>query len=71
MKSSAMFLSAVDGIFASFVGLLLSVAFKFITALPWDPVRVLLGLAAWIALMRKIDILYVVSAGVIISLLAF
>jgi len=69
MKSSNSFLSATDGIVASFVGLLLSVAIKFIMVVPWDPARILLGFASWIALMKKIDILYVVAAAVGISLL--
>ena len=60
-------MKAIDGIFASFVGLLLFVCIKFATTVPWDIVRILLGLAALTALLRKVDILYIVLAGAVIS----
>jgi chromate transporter len=67
LKNSVYFLRAIDGVFASFVGLLLYVCFKFATTVPWDIARILLGLAALAALIRKVDILYIVLAGAAIS----
>jgi chromate transporter len=67
LKNSVYFLRAIDGVFASFVGLLLFVCFKFATTVPWDMARGLLGLAALVALIRKVDILYIVLAGAVIS----
>ena len=67
LKNSVYFLRAIDGVFASFVGLLLFVCFKFATTVPWDIARILLGLAALAALIRKVDILYIVLAGAVIS----
>jgi len=67
LKSSVYFLRAIDGVFASFVGLLLYVCFKFATTVPWDIARILLGLAALAALIHKVDILYIVLAGAVIS----
>jgi chromate transporter len=67
LKTSAYFLRAIDGVFASFVGLLLYVCFKFATTVPWDIPRIVLGLAALAALIRKVDILYIVLAGAVIS----
>jgi chromate transporter len=67
LKNSAYFLRAIDGVFASFVGLLLFVCFKFATTVPWDVARILLGLAALAALIRKVDILYIVLAGAVVS----
>jgi len=67
LKNSVYFLRAIDGGFASFVGLLLYVCFKFATTVPWDIARILLGLAALAALIRKVDILYIVLAGAFIS----
>jgi len=67
LKNSVYFLRAIDGVFASFVGLLLYVCFKFATTVPWDIARILLGLAALAALIRKVDILYIVLAGAVIS----
>jgi chromate transporter len=68
LKNSVHFLRAIDGVFASFTGLLLYVCFKFATTVPWDVARIVLGLAALVALIRKVDILYIVLAGAVISL---
>jgi chromate transporter len=67
LKNSAYFMRAIDGIFASFVGLLLFVCIKFAMAVPWDVIRILLGLMALTALLRKVDILYIVPVGAVIS----
>ncbi|MCX5854527.1 MAG: chromate efflux transporter [Deltaproteobacteria bacterium] len=67
LKNSAYFMKAIDGIFASFVGLLLFVCIKFAITVPWDIIRILLGIVALAALLRKVDILYIVSIGAVIS----
>jgi len=71
LKSSKYFLGITKGIFASFVGLLFFTTLKFALDVPWDIIRVLLGLASLAALVTKIDIIYVVVVGAIISLLMF
>ena len=67
LKNSVYFMKALDGIFASFVGLLVFVCIKFATNVPWDFIRILLGLVALTALFRKVDILYIVLSGAVIS----
>jgi chromate transporter len=67
LKNSIYFMKAIDGIFASFVGLLLYVCIKFTMVIPWDIVRILMGFVALTALLRKVDILYIVSIGAVIS----
>ncbi|MEW6108040.1 MAG: chromate efflux transporter [Nitrospirota bacterium] len=71
LKASSFFLRAMKGILASFVGLLFFVAVKFALAVPWDVLRVLLACTAFAALMRKIDILYIVLITSIISVIIF
>jgi chromate transporter len=71
LKSSPLFLKATKGILASFVGLLVYVLIKFGLAVPWDVLRVLLGAVAIVALFKKIDLLYIVIAGGIVSLVLF
>ena len=71
LKSSAFFHRAIKGILASFVGLLLFVTLKFSSAVPWDIVRVLLGLGVLIALIKKVDLLYVVLATAALSVFIF
>jgi chromate transporter len=67
LKNSVYFMKALNGIFASFVGLLVFVCIKFAMNVPWDVIRILLGIAALIALLRKVDILYIVPIGAVIS----
>jgi chromate transporter len=67
LKNSIYFMKAIDGIFASFVGLLLYVCIKFTIVVPWDFIRILLCLAALTALLRKVNIMYIVPIGAAIS----
>jgi chromate transporter len=71
LKTSAYFLRATKGILATFVGLLFYATFKFGSVVPRDTARVVLILGALTALIRKIDILYVVLAGSVISIIIF
>jgi chromate transporter len=71
LKSSALFLRATQGILVSFVGLLLFVVIRFSIAVPWDLFRVVLVLAALIALVKKVDLICVVLSGAGLSLLLF
>ena len=64
-------MGTIKGILATFVGLLFYATITFASAVPWDVVRVLLALGALIALIRKIDILYVVLAGAVLSVIIF
>ena len=68
LKRSRMFSGAIKGILASFVGLLLFVTIKFALAVPWDLVRILLAMGSFLAILKKIDILYIVPVGAAISL---
>ncbi|HET6513750.1 MAG TPA: chromate efflux transporter [Thermodesulfovibrionales bacterium] len=67
LKSSLFYQRGTKGILASFVGLLLFVTLKFAVAVPWDPIRALMACAAFFALLRKVDILYVVLVAAVIS----
>ena len=69
LRRSAYFTRALSGILGSFVGLLLMVTFRFASAIPWNIPRTLLAAAAFIALLSKVEIIWVVLAGTIISLL--
>ncbi len=71
LKASVSFQRATGGILASFVGLLFSVMVKFTMAVHWDVFKALLVCAAFAALVKKVDILYVVLAGAIVSILVF
>jgi chromate transporter len=61
---------AFGGVLCSFVGLLLTVTFRFALNVHWGLVHILLSGAAFIALLLDIDILWVVLGGTLISIIA-
>jgi chromate transporter len=69
LRQSRFFASATAGALASFVGLLLYVTFKFAFAVPWDLIRIAIVVTTFAALLRRIDMLYIVPIGAAISLL--
>ncbi len=71
LKGSRYFPGATRGILASFVGLLFYMTIRFAWAVPWDAVKVLFGIAALVALAKKVNILHVVLAGSVLSILVF
>jgi chromate transporter len=69
LRSSPYFKKVITGILCSFVGLLLTVTIRFALDIPWDVPRFLLSGAAFVALILKADILWVVLIGTGISLI--
>jgi len=67
LSASPIFHKIILGILCSFVGLLLSVTIRFALQIQWDLVHFLLMAAALFALIRKVDLLWVVLAGTILS----
>jgi chromate transporter len=71
LRVSGFFHKAIEGILCSFVGLLLSVTVSFAMNVSWDLPRVLLAVAAFVALRLKVNILWIVLIGTTISVLVF
>lgn len=69
IRSSALYARASRGIVAGFVGLLAVVALRFARGIAWSPAWIAFGLAALVALFRKVDVLYIVLAAVLLSVL--
>ncbi len=69
--SRPLFKKALEGILASFVGLLAAVALKFAWAIQWSLLKAAISGAALAALMAGIDILWVVLGTGAVSLLLF
>ena len=68
LKSSLQFNRAVKAILCSFVGLLGQVAFHFAANMTLDPAHILMAAAAFI-LLFKMDILWVILGGALISVI--
>jgi chromate transporter len=69
LRSSPYFKKIIIGILCSFVGLLLTVTIRFALDIPWNIPRILLSGAAFAAFILKVDILWVVVVGTVISLI--
>jgi len=63
------FSKAVSGILSSFVGLLLAVTVLFALKVPWDFFRAFIAIAAFVALLLKVEVYWVVIAGIALSVL--
>jgi len=53
----------------SFVGLLLAVAIRFALTVHWKPLSILISACAFAALWKKVNILWVVLVGAVLSIL--
>jgi len=69
MRTSPYFNRVLTGILCSFVGLLLTVTVRFALNIPWDLPRLFITGGAFVALLMKVDILWVVFMGTAISLI--
>lgn len=70
IRSARHFDQVLTGILCSFVGLLSTVTVRFASNIPWEWPRFLITLAAFVALVRKVDILWVVVVGALVSMAA-
>lgn len=71
LTGSKFFNKAIGGVLCSFAGLFLSVAIQIGRQISWDTNHALLAAAAFLALRLKLDIIWVVLAGLVISIFAF
>lgn len=69
LRRAAFFNAATRGILCSFVGLLLTVTIRFAMNVTWDMPRIFVGVAAFGALLLKVEIIWIVLLGTVISML--
>jgi len=67
LRTSPSFNKIIGGVLCSFVGLLLTVTIGFALNVHWDLSHLLLVSGAFVALLLKVDILWVVVIGTVIS----
>ena len=70
LQRQAAFRGATAGALLSFVGLLASVAVRFAVETPWGVTTTAIALAAFVAFRRKVDVLWIILAGAIVSLMS-
>jgi chromate transporter len=71
LRASPIFQKVIGGVLCSFVGLLATVTIRFALNIQWDLAHGLLSGAALIALLLKVDILWVILIGTILSIMIF
>ena len=71
LRTSPYFNKVVGGVLCSFVGLLLTVTIRFALNVHWDLSHLLLASGALVVLILKVDILWIVVIGTIISVMMF
>jgi len=69
--AAPLFKRGVDGVLCSFVGLLCTVTIRLGLHVHWDWPHLLLAGAAFGALLKKVDLLWVVLAGAVVAMLLF
>lgn len=71
IRNSKIFVRAQKGLLSSFTGLLLFATINFISNVEWNLIKIVMTLLFFVALQRKISIVYVVICGVLLSLVIF
>ena len=69
LRTYPQFNKVINGILCSFVGLLVIVTYRFTIGIHWNLINILLVLAAFILLVRKVEVIWVVLGGVVVSML--
>jgi chromate transporter len=69
LKSYPQFNKVVNGILCSFVGLLAVVTYRFTIGIHWNYFNILITLVAFILLMRKVDVVWVVLGGILTAII--
>jgi chromate transporter len=69
LRTYPQFNKVINGLLCSFVGLLVIVTYRFTIGIHWNLVNILLALAAFILLVRKVEVIWIVLGGVMVSIL--
>lgn len=67
LRSSPWFIRSIRGVLCSFVGLLFSVIIRFALNIHWGWPQVVVAAGAFFALLLKVDLIWVILAGAVIS----
>jgi chromate transporter len=69
LRSYPQFNKVINGILCSFVGLLAVITYHFTLDIDWNWTNILFTLIAFVLLVKKVDVIWVILGGVLISLL--
>lgn len=69
LRQYPQFNKVINGILCSFVGLLAVITYRFGADIHWTAINIIFALAAFILLIKKVDILWIILAGIILAFL--
>jgi len=69
LRSYPQFHKVINGILCSFVGLLTVVTYRFTIDIQWNWVNILFTLIAFALLVRKVDVIWIILGGILLSLI--
>lgn len=67
LRTYPQFNKVINGILCSFVGLLVVITWRFGADIHWTPISAIFTLAAFVLLVRKVDVIWIILAGIILS----
>jgi chromate transporter len=68
LRSYPQFNKVINGILCSFVGLLTIITYRFTIGIHWNPINILFTFVAFILLVLKVDVIWVILGGVLLSI---
>jgi len=71
LKTYPQFNKVINGILCSFVGLLVVITYRFAIDIHWTPVSIIFTSVAFVLLIRRIDVMWVILGGIILSFIHF
>jgi len=69
LRTHPQFYKAINGVLCSFVGLLTIITYRFTLGIHWNVTNVIFTLIAFVLLVKKVDVIWVILGGVIVSML--
>jgi chromate transporter len=69
LSTFTQFNRVINGILCSFVGLLTVVTYRFTVGISWNLINILIVLAAFILLLRRVDVIWIIVGGVMITII--
>jgi chromate transporter len=69
LHSYDIFNKAINGILCSFIGLLASVTITFLLKVEWNYVLISMAIISFIALYKKLDLIWIIIAGILVSII--
>jgi chromate transporter len=69
LRSYSQFNRVINGILCSFVGLLTIITYRFTLGIHWNFINLAFTLIAFVLLLRRVDVIWVILTGILVSII--